>query len=134
MMADRAEAGVSVPRNRPSAWAPARELDLAMIGAVDSGGASPDVLREYVLYRRRFARWALDAELVQVLASAGLDARELCARELTARVADLNVCELLQTIAMGRKDATIDLFHGSMVGRIWCTAGEIGRASCRERV
>jgi hypothetical protein len=26
---------------------------------------------------------------------------------------------------MGRKDATIDVFHGSLASRIWCTGGEI---------
>jgi hypothetical protein len=70
-------------------------------------------------------RWALDAELSRALTGRGHDVRELCARELTARVADLSVGELLQTITMGRKDATIDVFHGSLASRIWVTGGEI---------
>jgi Domain of unknown function (DUF4388) len=45
--------------------------------------------------------------------------------ELTARIADFSICELLQLIANGRKDATIELFHGSLMGRIWCAGGQI---------
>jgi hypothetical protein len=100
-------------------------LELDVEAAFESCGSSPDALRELVLGHRRSVRWALDAELSRALTCRGHDVRDLCARELTARVDDLNVCELLQTITMGRKDATIDVFHGSLASRIWCTGGEI---------
>jgi hypothetical protein len=99
--------------------------ELTRIGAMARGAESPDILRAHVLDYRQFARRALDAELLQALAGTGLDARDLCAPELTAQVADLSICELLQTIANGRKDATIDLFRGSLVGRIWCAGGQV---------
>jgi hypothetical protein len=122
---DRSEEAAAVPRNRPGEPGRTRMLDLARLGTMVCDADSPDVLRAYVLDQRRVARRALDAELVQMLAGAGLDARDLCARELTARIADLSVCELLQTIANGRKDATIDLFQDSLVGRIWCMGGQV---------
>jgi hypothetical protein len=102
---------------------PAVDLDLEK--ALDSCGSSPDALRAYVLACRRSARWALDAQLYRALNGKGYDARDLCAREFSARLTDISVCELLQTISMGRKDAIVDVFHGPLASRIWCSGGEI---------
>jgi hypothetical protein len=91
----------------------------------ESCGSSSEELRARVLACRRVARMRLDARLHRVLDDMGHDARRLCARELGASLADVSVCELLQIVALGRKDAIIDVFHGSFMGRIWCMAGEI---------
>jgi hypothetical protein len=88
-------------------------------------GSSPEDLRQWVIACRRSARWALDAELYRTLSGRGYDARALCARELAATLADVTVCDLLQTITLGTKDAIIDVFHGALTSRIWCSKGEI---------
>jgi hypothetical protein len=93
--------------------------------AFERCGASHEALRECVIACRRSARRGLDAELYRLLSARGHDARALCARELCARLADLSVGELLQMIAMGRKDVSIEVLHGALVSRIWCSAGEI---------
>src|SRR5688572_8490664 len=92
--------------------APVGDLDIEK--ALDSCGSSPEALRAYVLACRRSARWALDARLYRALSGKGYDARDLCARELSARLTDVSMCELLQTISMGRKDAIVDVFHGPL--------------------
>lgn len=114
---------MAVPENRAREPIDTPTFDLA--SAKDFGAQSPDAVRAYVLERRRRARWALDSELLRTLAGMGFDTRELCTRELCADLADLGVCELLQTITNGRKDATIELFHGKLLGRIWCMGGQI---------
>lgn len=121
----RSEEAVAVPSHRPNEPDGMPVLELARIGAMACRGESPDILRAHVLDCRQRARRALDAELMQVLADTGFDAQDLCAPELTAQIADLGIYELLQTIANGRKDATIDLFQGSLVGRIWCAGGQV---------
>ena len=95
-------------------------LHLQSSSAAETGDTMPGVLRAYVLARRRLARRALDAELLRALSGTGFDASDICARELTAAIADLSTCELLQIIANGRKNATIELVHGSFISRIWC--------------
>jgi hypothetical protein len=45
--------------------------------------------------------------------------------ELAASLDDFSVCELLQIIAHGRKDAVIDVVQGELVSRMWCSAGEV---------
>lgn len=100
-----------------------RPVDLD--AAFDRCGSGQDALRECVLACRRSARRAVDAELFRRLSARGQDARELCARELCARLVDMSVGELLQTVAMGRKDVLIEVTHGALVSRIWCAAGEI---------
>lgn len=122
---DGSEEAAAMPTNRPGEPGQMPVLELARIGAMACGGESLDALRAHVLEYRRLARQAIDAELLQALTGTQFDARDLCARELTARIADLSLYELLQTIANGRKDATIDLFQGSLVGHIWCTGGQI---------
>jgi len=112
-------------RNRTNGASAVPVVDLDLEKALDSCGSSPEALRACVLAYRRSARWELDAQLYRTLSARGYDARDLCARELSARLADFNVCELLQTISMGRKDATIDVFHGPLASRIWCSGGEI---------
>jgi Domain of unknown function (DUF4388) len=112
-------------RNRTNAASAVPAVDLDLEKALDSCGASPEALRACVLAYRRSARWALDAQLYRTLAGRGYDARDLCARELSARLADVTVCELLQIISMGRKDAIVDVFHGPLASRIWCSGGEI---------
>jgi len=104
-------------RTRPSS----HDLEAAF----DRCGAGSEALRECVLACRRSARRALDAELARLLIARGHDAREPCTRELTARLEDLSVGDLLQMISMGRKDGLIEVVHGALVSRIWCAGGEI---------
>lgn len=112
---------------KPTANATAKILaaELNLEGSLRSCGSSPEDLRQWVIGCRRSARWALDAELYRTLSGRGYDARALCARELTATLSDVTVCDLLQTITLGSKDAIIDVFHGPLTSRIWCSAGEI---------
>jgi hypothetical protein len=93
--------------------------------AFETCGPSIDRARECVLACRRSMRHALDSQLHRALARKGYDAGELCAHELTATLSDLNVCDLLQTISMGRKDAVIQIVHASVASRVWCSGGEI---------
>jgi hypothetical protein len=121
----RAQRAMTMAGNALSEPCGAAAVDQDVEGAIESCCTSPEELRALVLAHRRHARNLLDAELQMALAARGVDPRDVCERELTARVADLSVCELLQMINMGRKDATIELFHGPLVSCIWCTAGEI---------
>jgi uncharacterized protein DUF4388 len=88
-------------------------------------GPSFDELRERVLVCRRLARRALDARLQRALSSRGIESERACAMELTASLEDFSVCELLQVIAQGRKDAVIDVVQGDLSGRVWCSEGEV---------
>jgi hypothetical protein len=99
--------------------------DVNVEAAFAACGSSSEELRARVLACRRVARMGLDARLQRVLDDRGYDARRLCVRELGASLADVSVCDLLQIIALGRKDAIIDVFAGSLAGRLWCTAGEL---------
>lgn len=123
-MRERSDEGGAVRATRPRD--PGEMAALVPGGIVARADASaPRVLRAYVLARRRLARRALDSELTRALAGAGFDASDLCARELTAELADIGVGELLQVIANNRRDATIDLFHGACISRVWCAGGQI---------
>jgi hypothetical protein len=93
--------------------------------ALDDCGPGFDALRERVLACRRLARRALDARLERALSSRGLESERACAMELAASLADFSVCELLQIIAQGRKDAVIDVVFGELSGRMWCSEGEV---------
>jgi hypothetical protein len=99
------------------------ELDIrAAFAACDS---SAEELRECVVACRRSARRMLDAQIGEALAQRGCDALDLCAGELAASLADIGVYDLLLPIAMGRKDAIIYVYSGSLESRVWCSAGEI---------
>jgi hypothetical protein len=88
-------------------------------------GPGFDELRERVLACRRRARRDLDARLERALSSRGIESERACAIELTASLDDFSVCELLQVIAQGRKDAVIDVVFGELSGRMWCSEGEV---------
>lgn len=110
-------------RSTPNTSRPFATPDLGAL--LDACGSSPEAVRQCVLACRRSTRQALDAELQRALVARGHAAHDLCARELTARVADVNVWELLQMLALGRKDAIIDVFHGALASRLWCSGGDI---------
>lgn len=99
--------------------------DAELAAVFEASAGSPDAMRECVLSLRRSMRAAQDAQLSRVLSTKGHDARLACSRELCVGLADVSVGELLQTISLGRKDAIIDVFDGSLVGRVWCHRGEI---------
>jgi len=104
---------------------PFLDAELSIAAALDACGSSPERIREWVLACRRSARRALDSHLQRALALRGYDAGELCASELTATLTDVTVCDLLQTISMGRKDAVIEVVHAGQTSRIWCADGKI---------
>lgn len=100
-------------------------LDLEAAFETRSSSMSMDRARECVLACRRSVRHALDSELHRALSRRGYDAGRLCAPEVTAALADVTACDLLQTISMSRKDALIQVVHASLASRIWCSGGEI---------
>ena len=122
-MAERALEPGDTSAGEARSWPLAGQPDID--AAFDRCGSGQEALRECVLACRRSARRALDAELLRRLSARGQDARELCTRELCAGLTDISVGELLQTVAMGRKDVMIEVVHGALLSRIWCTAGEI---------
>lgn len=109
------------------AGSPILTLKLDLEAAFETRGSSlsMDRAREWVLACRRSVRHALDSELHRALSQRGYDAGTLCAPEVTAALADVTACDLLQTISMSRKDAIIQVLHASLTGRIWCCGGEI---------
>jgi hypothetical protein len=109
------------PKLAPAPWS----MDFDIDGAFDTCGSSAEELRACVLAQRRSARWLLDAELYRALTRRGYAAQDLCAPELSARLVDVTVADLLQAASMGRKDAIITVYHGSLESRVWCSGGEI---------
>jgi hypothetical protein len=105
----------------PAPWA----IELDIDGALDACGASMDDLRDCVIAQRRAARWMVDVQLHRALTQRGHDAEDLCARELSAELASITVADLLQSACVGRRDAVITVYHGSLESRIWCSGGEI---------
>lgn len=99
------------------------ELDID--ATFDGCGPSLDEIRERVLACRRLARRALDVRLQRALLRRGLAVERACATELAASLGDVSVCELLQVISLGRKDAVIDVLQGELISRIWCSQGEV---------
>lgn len=99
--------------------------ELTVQTACERHSLTPERIREWVLTYRRSAREALDAQLSQALARQGIDTEDLNAAEFSGPLADIPVAELLQTVALGRKDAVIVVSHRAEESRIWCVAGQI---------
>jgi hypothetical protein len=99
--------------------------ELTVKAACERHALSPELIREWVLCYRRSARAAFDDQLSQTLASQGIDAADLHAAEFTGALADIPISDLLQTLALARKDAVITVSHRGEESRIWCLAGDI---------
>lgn len=102
-----------------------RRSSLDLDAELEGCGRSFDEIRGRVLACRRRARRALDERLQRALSGRGLEVEHACATELAASLADLSVCELLQVISLGRRDAIIEVSHGALTSHIWCSAGEV---------
>lgn len=99
--------------------------ELSIKAACEQHSLTADCIRQWVLTYRRSVREAFDAQLSRSLAAQGIDAAVLTENEFTASLAHLSVADLLQTVAHGRKDATITISHGGSESRIWCAEGDI---------
>jgi hypothetical protein len=99
--------------------------ELTVKAACERHSLTPERIREWVLTYRRSAREALDVQLTEALARQGIDTEDLNAAEFSGPLADIPAAELLQTVALGRKDAVIVVSHGAEESRIWCVAGQI---------
>jgi uncharacterized protein DUF4388 len=112
----------------PSGARPARH-ELRVAVCFEARDESVEDLRDSVLACRRLARDALRAVLDPIVRLGGHDPTLCCRPELTGRVADLPLFDLMQMVAMGRRSAVIDVRDGAIGGRIWCADGEIIDAS-----
>lgn len=99
--------------------------ELTVKAACERHSLSPERIRDWVMTYRRSAREALDVQLSQALARQGMDADDLNAAEFSGPLTDIPVPELLQTVALGRKDAVLVVSHAGQESRIWCVGGEI---------
>ncbi|MEY4546931.1 MAG: hypothetical protein RL685_3126 [Pseudomonadota bacterium] len=99
------------------------ELNLEQ--ACTAYGLSVDQIKDWVCIFRRSVRQAIDRQLRSTLSLQGLDVDELSRPEFSGEIADLDVADLVQTIQLGRKDATITITHGGRQSYIWCEGGEI---------
>lgn len=118
----------------PSAWSDSQKA--ALVQKIVSGelnleqactayGLSVDQIKDWVCIFRRSVRQAIDRQLRSTLSLQGLEVEELSRPEFSGEIADLDVADLVQTIQLGRKDATITITHGRSQSYIWCEAGEI---------
>lgn len=99
--------------------------ELTLEHACAAYGLSVDQIKGWVCIFRRSVRQAIDRQLRSTLSLQGLEVAELSRPEFSGELADLDVADLVQTIQLGRKDATITVTHGASQSRVWCQAGEI---------
>ncbi len=99
--------------------------ELTLEQACAAHGLSVEQIKDWVSIFRRSVRQAIDRQLRSTLSLQGLEVAELSRPEFSGELSDLDVGDLLQTIQLGRKDATITVSHGGGQSRIWCEAGEI---------
>lgn len=99
--------------------------ELTLEQACAAYGLSVDQIKDWVCIFRRSVRQAIDRQLRSTLSLQGLEVAELSRPEFSGDLADLDVADLVQTIQLGRKDATITVTHGTSQSYIWCEAGEI---------
>jgi hypothetical protein len=124
----------SVAASSPKPWDDRQKADittrviagtLSVRDACALYGLSRDCIRDWVVLFRRSSLQAFDEHLRHTLASQGLDANGLAGPEFTGTLLDITIADLVQTMALGRKDGVITVTHGGMQSRIWCVAGEI---------
>jgi formylglycine-generating enzyme required for sulfatase activity/transposase-like protein len=93
-------------------------------------GVSAPELKEWVRLYRREARRVLDDRVRQALSTQGVDVEDLEPAEFSGSVETLAVAEVIQALALGRKDAEVLIEHDGEKSRIWCADGEIVDAEC----
>jgi len=87
-------------------------------------------LKAWVRMYRREARRVLDERVRAALATQGMDLDDLEAAEFTGSVERLAVGEVIQTLALGRKDAEVLIEHDGQQSRLWCADGDVIDAEC----
>ena len=94
--------------------------------ACSAAGLAPEQQSAWARAFRRSALRAFDEGLKRTLA---LQARALGdglgASELRGSVSELSVTDLLQTLALGRRDGVIAIRHDGVESRLWVIAGEV---------
>jgi hypothetical protein len=98
---------------------------LSVRRACDHYGLSPEGIRDWVMAFRRSALQAFDEHLRQALLSQGLDADVLTSAAFTGTLDDIALGDLVQTMALARKDGVITVSHDGRQSRVWCVAGTI---------
>lgn len=93
-------------------------------------GVSGTELKEWVRLYRREARRVLDDRVRAALSTQGMGLEDLESAEFSGSVETLAVAEVIQTLALGRKDAEILIEHDGQQSRIWCAEGEVVDAEC----
>ncbi|HWO08213.1 MAG TPA: DUF4388 domain-containing protein [Polyangiaceae bacterium] len=93
--------------------------------ACDAAGLAPE---QHGMWARAFRRAALrefDEGLRRTLARQVPDGDELGASEFRGSIAELSISDLVQSLALARRDGVIALEHDGTESRLWCVDGEI---------
>jgi formylglycine-generating enzyme required for sulfatase activity/transposase-like protein len=93
-------------------------------------GVSGAELKEWMRLYRREARRVLDDRVRAALSTEGMELEDLESAEFSGNVESLAVAEVIQTLALGRKDAEVVVEHDGEQSRIWCAEGDVVDAEC----
>jgi formylglycine-generating enzyme required for sulfatase activity/transposase-like protein len=103
---------------------------LSLQEACTKHGLSAAELKEWMRLYRREARRVLDERVRAALSTEGMALEDIESAEFSGNVETLAVAEVIQTLALGRKDAEISIEHGGQQSRIWCSEGDVVDAEC----
>lgn len=98
---------------------------LGIQAACDQHGLALEQIHDWLRLFRRSALLAFDEQLKQNLVNQGLSAEAIRGAEFAGSLADISITDLIQTIHMAGKDATIGVTAEGLDSQIWCTAGAI---------
>ena len=103
---------------------------LSLQEACTKHGLSGAELKEWMRLYRREARRVLDERVRAALSTEGMELQDIESAEFSGNVETLAIAEVVQTLALGRKDAEISIEHGGQQSRIWCADGDVVDAEC----
>ncbi|HEU4577752.1 MAG TPA: SUMF1/EgtB/PvdO family nonheme iron enzyme [Polyangiaceae bacterium] len=103
---------------------------LSLQEACSKHGLTGAELKEWIRLYRREARRVLDERVRAALSTEGMELEDIESAEFSGNVETLAVAEVIQTLALGRKDAEITIEHGGQQSRIWCAEGDVVDAEC----
>jgi formylglycine-generating enzyme required for sulfatase activity/transposase-like protein len=103
---------------------------LSLQEACSKHGLSGSELKEWMRLYRREARRVLDERVRAALSTEGMELEDIESAEFSGNVETLAVAEVIQTLALGRKDAEISIEHAGQQSRIWCAEGDVVDAEC----
>src|SRR6476620_10626028 len=103
---------------------------LSLQEACTKHGLSGAELKEWMRLYRREARRVLDDRVRAALSTEGMELEDIESAEFSGNVETLAVAEVIQTLALGRKDAEILIEHAGQQSRIWCAEGDVVDAEC----